>query len=384
MDNPGYGDSVMEPTGPQSFSYKGVYYSDYLKLDDLLDLQKPESASFGTPAHEETLFIITHQTYELWFKQILHELDSIITMFSAPYMPDRNLGVVTSRLHRVNTILKVLVEQFSIIESMDPMDFLEFRAVLQPASGFQSVQFRLMENKLGMSPASRIQFQQTHYHSFFSEKHRKQLDASERSDTLFKLVGQWLERMPYLNMGGYCFWDSYKTAVEKIMADARKSIDSNVQLSQELRSVRIQDVDKNEESFATLFNEELYNQRLERGEVRLSYRAFQATLFIFMYKDEPICALPHLFLSHLTEIDENISLWRYRHSLMVQRMIGVKIGTGGSSGYHYLRTTVGDRYKIFIDIFNAASYLIPRAALPRLPDTLISEFDGSRFTAPQK
>jgi tryptophan 2,3-dioxygenase len=134
-------------------------------LDALLSLQQPESAKTGKEAHEEHLFIVMHQTYELWFKQILHELDSITDLFSRATLPERFLAIVVNRLERVTSILKILVEQITILETMDPLDFLEFREGLSPASGFQSVQFRVLENKLGMLQESRIQYQ-VHLYSF--------------------------------------------------------------------------------------------------------------------------------------------------------------------------------------------------------------------------
>lgn len=354
---------------------KGVYYSDYLMLDDLLSLQKPESAKKGKEAHEEHLFIVMHQTYELWFKQILHELDSIIELFSQTSLPERFLARVVNRLERITSILKILVEQVTILETMDPLDFLEFRDGLSPASGFQSVQFRILENKLGMTPDSRIQYQQTNYHTFFAEKHQQQLQDSERCDTLLSLIVRWLERMPFLEFQGFNFWKSYQDSAKKIAAAERKVVEDDPTLSAELRDLHIKELQKNEESFATLFDEQKYEQRRERGDVKFTYRAMQAALFISLYKNEPICHMPHQVLTLLMDIDEMLALWRYRHALMVQRMIGVKIGTGGSSGYHYLRSTVSDRYKIFIDLYNLASYFIPPHTLPTLPRNLQKSMD---------
>src|SRR5437868_12229 len=119
-----------------------VYYSEYLKLDKILSSQLPKSTETGQTAHDETLFIIVHQVYELWFKQILFELDSLQDMFKKDYVDEEYIGVAVSRLKRITEIQKVLLEQFRVIETMTPMDFLEFRDFLVPASGFQSYQFR--------------------------------------------------------------------------------------------------------------------------------------------------------------------------------------------------------------------------------------------------
>lgn len=362
--------------GPAEYNKAGVYYHDYLRLQDLLTLQNPESSKGGaTAAHEETLFIIIHQVYELWFKQILHEINSICELFSQPTLQERYMGVISNRLDRINSILKILVEQISVLETMSPVDFLEFRDKLTPASGFQSVQFRVIENKLGMHSKLRIQYMQTHYHEFFSDDHRQKLVDSEGQDSLLLYIIRWLERMPFLMFGEFDFWETYKKAVGQLVEKDRENVMNNPHLPPEVREVQLKELTKNEESFATLFNEDMYKVRLERGDVRFSYRAMQAALFINLYKDEPICHMPHRILTSLIETDELLTLWRYRHALMVQRMIGVKIGTGGSSGYHYLRSTVGDRYKIFIDLYNLASYFIPRSTLPKLPFDMVPQMD---------
>ncbi len=123
--------SKHDPTG-------GAYYADYLKLGELLSAQAPESARQGRPAHDEMLFIIVHQAYELWFKQILHELDRIQADFGGDVVEDEYLGRIVHGLDRINEILKLLIQQLEVLETMTPLDFLDFRDFLFPASGFQS------------------------------------------------------------------------------------------------------------------------------------------------------------------------------------------------------------------------------------------------------
>ena len=129
-----------------------MHYSDYLQIDKILDAQFPESVKKGSAAHDEMLFIIIHQTYELWFKQLLHECNSIIDIMQKPTVNDNSpeLQTVVHRLNRMATILRVLVHQIDIMETMTPMDFLDFRDMLRPASGFQSVQFKVLEAGLGL------------------------------------------------------------------------------------------------------------------------------------------------------------------------------------------------------------------------------------------
>eukprot|EP01133_Synstelium_polycarpum_P002913 gene2913-3347_t len=370
--------SLMEPSMEASTVKQqiGVYYGSYLQLDQLLSLQKPESAKDGgKEAHEETLFIIVHQTYELWFKQIIHEIDSIRTIMSTPPTPERHNGIIVNRLARIIQIQKLLVDQFSILETMTGLDFLEFRNLLVPASGFQSVQFRTIENKLGIMPNNRVQYQQHHYCTFFSESDRAILAVSEKDTSLLSLIIKWLERNPFLNFQEYDFWASYKNAVDKILERDLERIKNNSDLTDDIKEQNYKEVHKNMESFSTLFDEAEYNKKLEKSEVRLTYKAIQSALLIFLYKDEPIFHTPFIILNQLVEVDEQMGLWRFRHTMMVQRIIGAKIGTGGSSGYHYLRTTIGDRYKIFLDLFNLSSYLIPRNTLPQLPKVVSEQMD---------
>ncbi|KYQ88977.1 hypothetical protein DLAC_10477 [Tieghemostelium lacteum] len=367
--------SLIEPSMEPSTVHKGVYYGSYLELNNLLSLQNLESSKVGKPAHEEMLFIIIHQTYELWFKQIIHEIDSIRSIMSTPPTPERLNGVILNRLKRVTEIQKLLVDQISILETMTSLDFLEFRNLLVPASGFQSVQFRMIENKLGILPNTRVQYQQHHYHSFFSEDDRQKLETSEKQVSLLQLVIQWLERNPFLHHEDYDFWKSYRSAVDQILQKDLERVNNNKDLSDDMKEQAIKDINKNMESFQTLFDEKSYNEKLEKNEVRLTYKALQSALLIYLYKDEPIFHTPFLILNYLTEIDELLTMWRFRHTMMVQRVIGAKIGTGGSSGYHYLRTTVGDRYKIFLDLFNVSSYLIPRNTLPQLPPVVQQQME---------
>ena len=147
---------------------KKLSYGSYLQLDRLLDSQTLKSTESGNSVHDEMLFIIIHQAYELWFKQILHELDSVLDMFKGNYVQEENLGTVVNRFDRIIEIQKLLVNQIGILETMTPMDFLEFRDLLNPASGFQSVQFREIENKLGMEPSKRIKFGKQSYDNFLS------------------------------------------------------------------------------------------------------------------------------------------------------------------------------------------------------------------------
>ena len=349
-----------------------IYYSDYLQLDSLLNSQKPKSEEYGHKAHDEMLFIIVHQAYELWFKQILHEIDSVNGMFRDDVVDERSIGIAVSRLHRVTEIQKLLIEQLRVLETMTPLDFLEFRDFLIPASGFQSFQFRLIENKLGLSDEKRIQYNNIDYLNTLEEQHRKLILETVKNPSLFELVEKWLERTPFLNSQNFNFWQSYKQAVEKMLEHDRKIIMENKTFTEKKRDFQLKNIELNRENFEALFDEAKHNELVKEGRMHLSNKSMLAAIFINLYRDEPILHLPFMFLNNLVEMDELFTEWRYRHALMVHRMIGAKIGTGGSSGHQYLMATV-DKHRIFTDLFNLPTYLIPRSELPKLPEELIKE-----------
>ena len=351
---------------------KKLSYGDYLELDKILDSQTLQSKKNGNIVHDEMLFIIIHQAYELWFKQILHELDSIIEMFKDNYVEEENTGLVVSRLGRIIEIQKLLIDQVSILETMTPMDFLEFRDLLSPASGFQSIQFRKIENKLGMKPDKRVRFGKQRYDQYLSKQDRKEALNSENSASLFMLLEDWLERTPFLQFEEFNFWESYKEAVERMINNDKELIYNNNSIDDTAKEVSLKNYDVIKNTYEALFDEKKYIKLLDEGHRRLSQKATLAALFIKLYRDEPVLQLPHRLLTQLVDIDQLLTSWRYRHSLLVFRMIGVKIGTGGSAGHGYLKKTA-EKHSIFRDISNLSTYIIPRSSLPKLPIKLKKE-----------
>ncbi|MDP9230006.1 MAG: tryptophan 2,3-dioxygenase, partial [Bacteroidota bacterium] len=174
-----------------------IHYHNYLRLDKILNSQVLESEKSNQPAHDEMLFIIIHQTYELWFKQLHYEANSIVEIMRKPALNDNSpeLQVVVHRLSRMVTILRVLVHQIDIMETMTPMDFLDFRDMLRPASGFQSWQFKLLEAKLG------LKFEQRHGQEYYThqlkQEHIDIIKKAEDEKSLLDLVNSWLERIPF-------------------------------------------------------------------------------------------------------------------------------------------------------------------------------------------
>ncbi len=348
-----------------------VYYEDYLMLRQFLDCQQPLSRQRATSenpeAHDEMLFIVVHQAYELWFKQILHELDSILSIFSRGHVHDSDLGVIAQRLERIRKIQVVTASQLEILETMTPMDFLEFRNLLIPASGFQSTQFREIEIKLGLHTKDRHPVDREHFLGRLKVEARQQLEQMEKNPSLLQHLEAWLERTPFTITGNFNFWDEYRTAVESVLAEDLMTVETNVaNLSESEKAMQLKNLQATRETFESLFSEEAHQKLVAAGERRISRRAILNALFILLYREEPMLALPFQMLSLMMDIDENFTAWRYRHALLAHRMLGSKIGTGGSSGHQYLkRAAEGNR--VFVDLFNLSTYLIPRSRRPEIP-----------------
>ncbi|HMR93394.1 MAG TPA: tryptophan 2,3-dioxygenase family protein [Chitinophagaceae bacterium] len=333
---------------------KAVNYHDYLQLDKILGAQHPESYRLQQPAHDEMLFIIIHQAYELWFKQLHHEADSAISTMSQPALNDNSpaLQTVVHRLNRCVTILKVLVHQIDIMETMTPMDFLDFRDMLRPASGFQSWQFKELEAKLGLPYAQR--HGKEYYTSQLAPDHVAIIKKAEQSKSLLQWINDWLERMPFFNeaenwkdftvqaplSGLPAFWAEYRYRYQQSLADAEKQNSS--------------------------FFDQVFLHQAGEEPRSLSPAASRSALFIMLYRGYPMLELPFELLNVLLEIDEQLSSWRYRHMNMVHRMIGTRIGTGGSTGKDYLKAAA-DKHYIFKEIAQLNSFLIERRKLPALP-----------------
>ena len=243
-------------------------YRSYLKIPELLSLQQCVSIDDASskPEHDETLFIIIHQVYELWFKQVLHEIDYIIMR-----LDDHKISNARHHLHRVLKIFRTLISQIDVLETMTPAEFASFRSFLANASGFQSAQFRELEFVLGTK--NRVDL------SWYDDEERARLQRRLDDPTL------WDAFVRALNHAGY------DIPIEVLERDVRLPIEENEQLQ---------------------------------------------AVMVTCYDDEAFIGLFEL----LTDLDEKLQEWRYRHVMMVKRTIGTKPGTGGSDGAAYLQTTL--------------------------------------------
>lgn len=247
-------------------------YSSYLKVDGLLALQAPLS---NPKAPDELLFIITHQSYELWFRLMIHELERVIEFISSD-----NLFPAFHLLERISLVFRSLIQQLDILETMTPVAFNQFRSQLNPASGFQSWQFRELELLMGGSPQDYSRF-------------------AALEPEWFKRVTERSQK-PNLRTA---FWDLL----------CRKKLLSEPFSDETLQSTLL-----------TVYEKPIQNEL------------------------QTLCEF-------LIALDEQIILWRFRHVQMVERMIGMKHGTGGSLGVPYLETTL--KKKFFPELWHARTQM---------------------------
>jgi tryptophan 2,3-dioxygenase len=352
-------------------SDEGIYYADYLGLDAILGAQRPESGRTGETVHDEMLFIVVHQSYELWFKQIIWELDSILEVFAGDTVGENEIGTVVSRLRRITTIQGLLISMVGVLETMTPLDFLDFRDHLFPASGFQSAQFRIIENKLGLRRGDRLLLAGDEYTARFDDEDRRDVEEVETQTSLFDLVEQWLERTPFLDHEDFHFWEAYREAVHlRIQAD-RAVVESNPKLTATERVAQLREFEQVLNQYEALFDPAKHELERSAGRLRLSQRAFQAAVFITLYRDQPALQEPSRLLESLMDIDEGFTAWRHRHAQMALRMIGRRVGTGGSAGAKYLERSA-ERSRVFGDLLNMSTFLVPRADRPDLPEGIVA------------
>jgi len=323
-------------------------------------------------------------------------------------VPEKDIGIICERLHRVTEIQRVLVQQLTVLETMSPMGFLTFRDVLFPASGFQSVQWRIMENRLGLPASVRLKYGKRDYKTFLKPEDAAKVVLSEEAPSLLFLVDKWLARAPMVRAfgaphaktatspkaatseeepstaaaspasgsteaeasdkthGRFDFWVHYREGLKHMFSEDERHIQSDAAIDEPTKAELLAELGKQQDHFKQLFDPAAYEELRERGDRRLSYDAFKAALLIQLHHDAPVLQQPMRLLSLLVDIDELSALWRQRHAIMVHRMLGAKMGTGGSSGYHYLRSAAS-RHKVFTDLFDLSTFLVPKQALPPLP-----------------
>jgi len=357
-----------------------VVYWDYLGLDRLLDCQSPPDVE-ATPAadgrlpsralahHDELLFIVVHQVFELWFKQMLHELRRARDLLGRPgepperrQVPESDIPEIASALGRVNEILRVCNEQWSVMETMPPTNFLAFRDKLIPASGFQSFQFRMLETLAGLATEERVSFDGKPYTARFDAERRAQIEAVGREMTLRQALFDWLGRTP-IERAFPDFASAFLAAWDRYAGEQRALQLGNPFMPPEQRKV-IEGRFEAEKQACRGF--------LQTGDASKD-RVHAAFLFVASYRHEPLVRWPHTLIERLVEFEENLRIFRFRHVRMVERMIGLRLGTGGSPGVDYLDETAR-RYRIFGELLEARNFYLAASHLPPVPHPELLRF----------
>lgn len=335
-------------------------YGSYLRLEELLECQHPHRDLLH---HDEMLFIVVHQVFELWFRQILHDLGRARDILGQPDLTeeqrdvdDAKIPLVTELLHRVNEILRVCHAQFTVLETMPTVHFLAFRDALLPASGFQSRQFREFEILMGLDDVERLQDFGFDYDRMLSEPDRAILESRRAEMSVKEAVFNWLARTP-VERYFPGFAEAYLAAHGQY---AQQQFE--LQAGNELLSVEAKDAAR---ARGEAQARSLRGWLIERDEHLR--RVHQGFLFIASYREAPLLRWPYTLLEAVIEFEGRVRLFRFRHARMVERVIGFRVGTGGSSGVDYLDATA-NRYRIFGELLEGRSFLVGRSVLPDLPN----------------
>ena len=305
-------------------------YSEYLRLEELLKLQTGVEGETRNISNDELHFILVHQNFELWFKLVINELTCTRNILSSDYVEETKLPQAVHHMERVIETFKLMSQQWRVMETLEPQDFLNFRDELGTASGFESFQMREMESLMGSKWID-----------------GKLIGKPETSNSLYDVTCDWLERTPI--QGSVYGSTNDEKNVDDFIADyllAHKKLYP----------------DTNNDA-VNFFEEESSLRRRRAGLV-----------FIESYRELPLLAWPRKLISTLIELEQSMILWRTSHARMVERMIGRRIGTGGSSGVDYLDMTT--KYRVFVDLWAVRSILIKKEALPELKNKEFYEFRG--------
>jgi tryptophan 2,3-dioxygenase len=374
-------DPVSAPGCP--FSHSGPQaagahtYWDYLRLDTLLDLQGGLEGDEHKLMPDELHFIVVHQAFELWFKLMLRELRLARDHLAVPEVPEERVPYVVHHLRRVITIFELAVLQFRVMETLTPQDFLAFRDKLVPASGFQSFQLRELEILLGLEdqerkdtglgdPLAILRSQAAASPTGALALSRVRAAQSERS--LKDALASWMYRTPV--RGSQPGDPGDREVVEGFVADYLEALERYGQgqvvahaalgpLAERGAQARVA---------ASLADARSFLRALDVSEDSRWQvcRARAGALFVESYRELPLLAWPRVLLDAIVELDSCLAQFRSRHARMAERIIGRRMGTGGSSGVDYLDDTT--RLRVFKDLWAIRTVLLPRDAVPPLVD----------------
>ncbi len=362
-----------------------ITYWDYIRVPDLLALQGGVENDEEGLSQDEVLFITVHQVVELWFKLILGNLAAARDLFALPHVPDDKLAGASRRLDRIATILHVAADHWRVVETLTPRDFLDFRDKLFPASGGQSPQFREIEILMGLPDEARLPYvSDGDYREALREPDGSDGWAAGRVDdrkadtpTFKDAVEDWLFRTPINGStpdsdgdGGVVdsFLDEFLVRHSEgscAQADHAAALAGGGEAEVRLR-----------ERYAAAADQAAAYLRaadVEQDERDRRRRIRAAVVYIETYRDLPLLAWPRAILDGIVAVEQRFVIFRQRHARMVERIIGRRVGTGGSTGVDYLDETAL-RYRVFSDLWAARTLLLPSEQAPDPSGTDVYEF----------
>lgn len=364
-------------------SLPDVNYWDYLRLPDLLKLQGGLENNENKMSEDELSFIVIHQVFELWFKLAIREITLATERMSQNKVDEELIPYVVHHLRRVNTILESAIKHFDLMETLTPQDFLVFRAKLGTASGFQSFQLRQLEVLLGLDEAQRNKYghgnplkyiYKTAESSDSGSQIQSNLDKSLQSVTLRDAIHKWLQRTPIdgSSPSDQKDADNVRHFIENYLSKLQKMNDEQISKfgdSSELEAIK----QRFDASFQASKSFIMASDIAEGDRTRVS-RIRTAILFIESYRELPLLSWPRVLIDTVVQLEELFVTFRFRHARMVERIIGRRVGTGGSSGVDYLDETT--KYRVFPELWEVRTILVPKENLPELKNSQFYQFSS--------
>lgn len=354
-----------------------VTYADYLNLHELIKLQDGGVLGSREISSDEHHFIIVHQSFELWFCRIIHEVREIRDMLSQDPVPEDDIPRIVHKLTRVTEIFRLMQSQWKVMETLTPQGFLDFRDELGTASGFESFQLRELEMLLGINYSDRPggmnpleHFARLADEGPSSKEAYLRLEKTSQETTLHHELRTWLSRTPIHGSSPEDTGDEVvvRNFVENYLATMSSMHESAINHFDEIGQ---QDVEKIRARFAASL-QGATDFLLPNGEID---RARAGLLFIESYRELPLLAWPRTLVDSVVDLEESMLLFRTHHARMVERMIGRRVGTGGSSGVDYLDATT--KMRIFTDLWAVRTILLKRSELPEIEKPEVYGFRGS-------
>ena len=339
-------------------------YGEYLHLSELLSLQGDDRGI----SNDEMHFIVVHQTFELWFKQIIRELSEVRNILSQDIVPEHDIPLSVDHLGRTTEIFRLMGNQWSVLETLTPQGFLAFRDGLGTASGFESYQMREFELLLGLKNEDRLggmdpieTFRKAAENSSNAADILEHLEKVSNQKSLVESLNDWIERTPI--MGSVYGSDGDE---EKVSSYVEEHLSAHKKHGESIYG-------------KGNGNEKMVERTISAHNAAIDFlkpgghisRSRAGLLFIESYRELPLLTWPRKLIDAIVELEESIVKWRHSHARMVERIMGRRIGTGGSSGVDYLDAT--SQYRIFKDLWGVRTILIKPQNRPELKN---SEFYG--------